>query len=260
MTSKNLETNLSENLHFLGALTPYITDDGSLSLRNDKYRESFHSSDGALKEAQEKFLRPAEINRFKSHKKISILDVCFGLGYNSACLLEELIKTPLEIVWWGLEIDCRPLKIALMNPLFRANWSNKVQGILKSIECSHKFNCQNINGKILWGDARIRLQDLPDNMKFDLILHDAFSPSKCPQLWSEEFLNNLSQKLAPNGRIITYSCSAAIRGSLRRAGLQVNSTRPNKRTKHHWSAGTVAILTKNELKKKVIFYLPICSH
>tara|TARA_Y100001968_G_scaffold326434_1_gene369485 strand:- start:4446 stop:5402 length:957 start_codon:yes stop_codon:yes gene_type:complete len=250
MTLINLETNSSEDCLHLGDLTTYITDDGSLSLKNAKYEESFHSPDGALKEAQEKFLRPAEINRFKKQKQIFILDVCFGLGYNSACLLEELLKTPIELTWWGLEIDDRPLKIALMNPLYKSTWSKKVLEILNSIQCTNQFVYPEANGKILWGDARKRLKDIPENLKFDLILHDAFSPNKCPQLWSEEFLYDLSRKLALNGRIITYSSSAAIRGSLRRSGLQINSIKPNERTKQIWSSGTLAIHTKNFCQEK----------
>ena len=60
---------------------------------------------------------------------------------------------------------------------------------------------------------------------FDLILMDAFSPSHCPELWSEEFLGGLAQKLAPGGRLLTYSRAASIRGSLQRAGLDVQTLR-----------------------------------
>tara|TARA_Y100001968_G_C19435910_1_gene759673 strand:+ start:2119 stop:3075 length:957 start_codon:yes stop_codon:yes gene_type:complete len=250
MTLIDLDSKADNSTNELGRLTSHLTEDGSLSLRNDKYKESFHSSFGAFKEAKEKFILPAELNRFNTRKKISILDVCFGLGYNSACLFEAIRKTSFNLIWWGLEIDYRPLKIALMNPLFVDNWSAEVLKILTSMQCSSQFSSHKVNGNILWGDARDKIKAIPKNLKFDLIFHDAFSPSKCPQLWSEEFLNTLSRKLAPNGRIITYSSSAAIRGSLKRAGLEVNSITPHSKIEQKWSAGTLAILTKNDFRHK----------
>ncbi len=94
----------------------------------------------------------------------------------------------------------------------------------------------------MWGDARKQLSLIPNALNFDLILHDPFSPQKCPQLWSEEFLKSLTSRLSPNGRFITYSSSAAMRGSLRRAGLRIYSTIPIDNKSKKWSIGTIAIL------------------
>jgi len=87
------------------------------------------------------------------------------------------------------------------------------------------------------------LEFIPIDTHFDLILLDAFSPSKCPMLWSEEFLMQLSKRLTLGGKLITYSTAAAIRGSLKRAGLQVASLKPLNNEKRKWSNGTIAIST-----------------
>ena len=55
------------------------------------------------------------------------------------------------------------------------------------------------------------LEEIPDGVRFDLILLDAFSPQRCPELWSEEFLGALARRLEPQGRLLTYSRSAACR-------------------------------------------------
>ena len=248
MILKDLGKNLINTLDHLGDLTPHITKDGSFSLKNSYYGESFHSSTGARQEAEHKFLHPSEINRFLECKRINVLDVCVGLGYNSACIFEEIIKTPIHLNWWGVEIDKRPLEIALENTIFRKSWSLPVLKILDSIKETGQWHNSQSNGKVLWGDARRTIDLIPYSFTFDLILHDAFSPTKCPQLWSEEFLHTLTRKLAPNGRLITYSSSAAIRGSLRRAGLELNSIVPIHPGEKKWSEGTIAIqpvLNKN---------------
>ena len=241
MTLIDLKSNKESCPHPLGKLTSYITKDGSISLRSSYFRESFHSSHGAKTEALEKFIYPAELNRFLEIKKVNVLDVCLGLGYNSACLLEAITDTPIHLSWWGLEIDQRPLKNALKSRSFKESWSNTVLKILKSIDISGQWETTQSDGKIIWGDARQKLALIPKSTNFDLILHDAFSPRKCPQLWSEEFLYRLAEKLAPNGRLITYSTSAAIRGSLKRSGLLLHSIIPINEERSKWSSGTIGI-------------------
>ena len=94
---------------------------------------------------------------------------------------------------------------------------------------------------MLWGDARQNLKALPSRCQLDLILLDAFSPGRCPQLWSEEFLKALASHLAPGGRLLTYCRAAAVRSSLRRAGLTLRSLRPAAQQRIGWSAGTLAV-------------------
>ena len=48
--------------------------------------------------------------------------------------------------------------------------------------------------------------------------------------------------MAPNGRLTTYCRAAAIRNSLKRAGLQLHSIIPISNDKKDWSSGTVGIL------------------
>lgn len=72
---------------------PYFTNDGSVGLFNPEVQDIYHSTYGALSEAYEKFILPAELNEFfKSHNQIKILDICFGIGYNSKSFLNFLIE------------------------------------------------------------------------------------------------------------------------------------------------------------------------
>ena len=113
------------------------------------------------------------------------------------------------------------------------------------------FNCINKSGKwtdgfnkgiIHWGDARQKIYRITkDSLSFDLILLDPFSPQKCPELWSEEFISLLTEKLSINGRLITYSTAASIRASFQRAGLKIYSIVPSIDDQNKWSSGTVAM-------------------
>ena len=234
----------------LGSLKSYLTNDGSLTLHSSYFKESFHSREGAKKESEEKYLLAAELERHSSKETIHVLDVCVGLGYNTASLLNKILKTDLKLKWWGLELDPRPLSIAINNMHFRKTWEPKILEIMESLERKGCWEFGQSQGKILWGDARDTVNKLPQVRNFDLIMLDAFSPSKCPQLWTEDFLRSLAKLLKPDGRIITYSSAAAVRGSLKRASLSLMSIKSNKEENLNWSSGTVGIYNFNPNKKK----------
>ena len=94
---------------------------------------------------------------------------------------------------------------------------------------------------ILWDDARETINIVPSAIKFDLIYLDGFSPQKCPQVWTIEFLSKVTEKLNPQGYLITYSSSAAVRKTLRDLGLEIFTIKPKFNDSSFWSQGTVAI-------------------
>ena len=75
----------------MSELIEVLTKDGSYSLRSLFFQENFHSLLGALEETKLKFTSTSNLQRFKG-KSLNVLDICFGLGYNSASLIDELIK------------------------------------------------------------------------------------------------------------------------------------------------------------------------
>ena len=57
-------------------LHPYFTNDGSVGLFSPEADDIYHSTYGALSEAYEKFILPADLeNYFKIHSEIKILDI-----------------------------------------------------------------------------------------------------------------------------------------------------------------------------------------
>lgn len=69
-------------------LYPYFTNDGSVGLFSPEADDIYHSTYGALTEAYEKFIMPADFDKyFSNHNKIKILDICFGIGYNTKSFL-----------------------------------------------------------------------------------------------------------------------------------------------------------------------------
>ena len=234
----------------MSELTEVLTKDGSYSLRSHFFKENFHSIKGALEETKIKFTGPSDLQRFKG-KSLSVLDICFGIGYNSASLFDELIQQKSSLNWYALEIDRKPLEYTLHNKSFQKLWNPKVKKIFEYLYLNDFYEDQFFKCKILWGDARKKIDLIPAHNKFDLIYLDGFSPPKCPQVWTFEFLSKVTQKLNPQGYLITYTSSAAVRKTLRNFGLEIFTIKPNFNSKTSWSQGTVAIAKFDKKKLKL---------
>ncbi len=214
----------------MSELIEVLTKDGSYSLRSVFFNENFHSLLGALEETKSKFTATSNLQRFKG-KSLNVLDICFGLGYNSASLLDELIKQKSYLNLYALEIDKKPLEYSLRNESFLKLWAPKVKTIFESMYRKDFFEDHFFKCSILWGDA------------------------KCPQLWTIEFLSRVIENLNSQGYLITYSSSAAVRKTLRNLGLEIFTIKPSFKNRTFWSQGTVAIskFDKNKLKPNFNF-------
>lgn len=83
---------------------PYMTNDYSIGLYNENVDDIYHSAFGALNEAYEKFVSPA-IENISLDKKneINVLDICYGIGYNTKVLINEVRNKYPDL---KIKIDC----------------------------------------------------------------------------------------------------------------------------------------------------------
>lgn len=77
----------------------YYTQDGSVGLYSYADDDVYHSKFGALTEAWEKFILPAHIERkLNQQPEIRVLDVCYGIGYNTKALMSFVINSDEKIL------------------------------------------------------------------------------------------------------------------------------------------------------------------
>lgn len=376
---------------------PYITNDGSIGLYNSDFNDIYHSAKGALTEAYEKFIYPIDFNLLLAKDEIKVLDICYGIGYNSKAFLNiffekflknnshakmnigtiytnnvdkknmtyseqiytnninnnssdneankynaevysnnisykisvtaidndkilaflsPFIKTGI-LNYKNFKIDFEynkinkycdnkfdknftPKKInniinyflfdkiaqnypeiftnselhhILMSNKYNQIFDNELKGLFKlyknkSVNSSIKsdfisnlhniyyrhisnkyknrlkrYNLENVDFLLKCGDARKILSD--DKQEYDIIFLDAFTPSKCPCLWSLEFFRLLFEHLNRDGIILTYTTSAAVRNSMINAGFFVGNIY-NEREKKY--TGTIAVKNKMLIK------------
>lgn len=201
------------------------TADGSDTFFSEAFGEWFHSRGGAYEEARSTYVQATNlVARAQQQDRVTILDVCYGLGYNTAAALEGIwaAKPEAQVRLVGLELDASVPTAAIAQGLLK-HWPAPVQTALADLATAHKVRTQ-LNADLLIGDARQQIQTLvAANFQADVIFLDPFSPPRCPQLWTVEFLGLVAQCLQPQGILATYSCAAAVRTALKLAGLHIGS-------------------------------------
>ncbi len=193
-----------------------LTADNTETFLNEQVGESYHSQTGAVEEAYKKYVIPCKIKELAQSGKLKILDVCFGLGYNSAMAISEALQENpnCEIEVIGLENDPEIIsKIQEVNPPI-----SFYQHYKKISPIGLEFSHNTVKVKVMLGDGREKVKELNDE-HFDAVFFDPFSPKTAPDMWTKEFLEDIYKKTKKTGILATYSCARVVRDNLAGAGF-----------------------------------------
>lgn len=221
-----------------GALIPEPTADGSYTFFSEDFGEWFHSREGAYAEARKTYVEATHLAERAQSSQLALLDVCYGLGYNSAAALEVIwqVNPACRVTLVGLELDGRVPQRAIAQHLTQG-WTLPVQAILQTLASKTAIHTPTLKAHLLLGDARQQIQTLANQgFQADVVFLDPFSPPHCPELWTVEFLGQVAHCLHPTGHLATYSCAAAVRAALLLAGLYIG---PSEAMGRRWP-GTLA--------------------
>ncbi len=194
------------------------TEDGSYTAHSEAYDECYHSTrDGALRESLKKHVEPAFSLTDSKKERLEILDICFGLGYNTLATLYYLQREGLRK---KVHIVSPELDEELVRSLTGFPYPESLEpfkNILKAVAKSGVYEDENIKVELFFGDAREFLKECEQT--FDIVYQDAFSPKKNPLLWTKEYFAELTARLAPDAVVTTYSCATPVRLGMAENGL-----------------------------------------
>ena len=204
------------------------TSDGSHTLFSKKYNQHFHNTeDGGLSEALNKHTIPA-FTYFQDKKELNILDICFGLGYNTFATIYYILKNNLDIKIniYSPEFDLDLIK-SLKDFTFPKEF-NEFKNIINELSNNQKYEDEKIKIEVFIGDAREYLKTFPKDF-FDIVYQDAFSSEVNKELWTKEYFEDIYKISKENSILTTYAISTNIRLSMYEAGFFIYETRPTKR-------------------------------
>ena len=204
------------------------TKDGSNTLFSKLYNQHYHNpDDGAINEALSKHIIPA----FTFHKdklELTILDICFGIGYNTFSTIYYCLQNNLDMKLniFSPELDGNLVK-SLDNFEFPKEFDS-IKHIINSISQTSKYEDEKLKIEVFIGNARDYIKSLEKN-SFDIIYQDAFSSDVNFELWTKEYFEDI-YKLCKNSCIMSsYAIATPIRLSMYEAGFFIYENRPVKR-------------------------------
>lgn len=196
-----------------------MTGDGSQTLYSAEFDETYHSDrDGALYETLQKHVLSAF--RLKGEQeKLMILDICFGLGYNTLATLYYIQKKKLAT---KIHIISPEIDRGLVESLASFVYPREFAALLPIIEALSRdlfYEDAQFRIEILIGDARQLLPQIKE--KFDIVYQDAFSPAHNPMLWTREYFAQIRSMIKEDGVLTTYSIAADVRMGLHENGFNL---------------------------------------
>ncbi|WP_238593957.1 tRNA (5-methylaminomethyl-2-thiouridine)(34)-methyltransferase MnmD [Lebetimonas natsushimae] len=212
------------------------TNDGSFTLKSEKYNECYHSSEGAVRESLYKHIYPS-FSVIKK-KEINILDICFGLGYNTFL---SVLNRPKGV---KLNLFSPEMDESLVRNLKKFPYPEefeKIRHIIKKVSKNFYYEDEWIKIELFIGDAREYIKKLKN---IDIVYQDAFSPKVNKELWTMEYFTQIKKILNKNGIITTYSVATPVRCALYKLGFKLYTHNTDKIRK-----GTIASFADLPFKK-----------
>jgi len=195
-----------------------ITNDGSKTLFSSQYNQTFHSmQDGALSEALHKHIIPA-FTLLNEAKELNILDICFGLGYNTLGTIYYILKNNLNIKvnFFSPEFDEKLVKS--LKDFDYPKEFDEIKHIIKVLSLDKFYQDDKFKIEIYIGDARKYIKNLTS---IDIVYQDAFSSDTNKELWTKEYFSDIEKTLSKKALITTYSIATPVRMSLYENNLYI---------------------------------------
>lgn len=196
-----------------------LCEDGSHTLYSHAFDEPYHSTkDGALHESLEKHVKPA-LNLKKEKERFVILDICFGLGYNTFSTIYHIQKHNLSTKIHILSPEFDEALVRSLGTFHFPPEFDSIKPIIKAISENLRYEDEQFKIEVLLGDARQSIKTIQE--KVDIVYQDAFSPAHNPLLWTKEWFSDVRAICQDDAILTTYSTAAAIRLGLYENGFYI---------------------------------------
>lgn len=202
---------------------PEATSDGSLTFYIPEIDEHYHSTNGAVVEANHVYLQEA-LSHYYHHRAgdekqpIRILEVGFGTGLNAFLTLIKAEELGIPVYFTTLELyplstdqikmlnypaQIAPDKVTDYEALHTAAWDHLVN--ISTFFSIEKREMDLVNQSL-------------DGV-FDVVYFDAFAPDKQPEMWSDAIYKKIFDVVSPGGVLTTYCAKGVVRRGFQSAGF-----------------------------------------
>lgn len=213
-----------------------LTEDGSSTIFIPEMDETYHSSHGAIQEANHVFLKHGIETLNLSD--VSIFEMGFGTGLNALLTCKYADETDVNVNYIGIEAF--PVEQELLLSL---NYVSEIGGEFKA-----EFDLMHANS---WGQKmkitesfdltkiHAKIEDyLPVENSIDIVYFDAFGPRAQADMWDVSVLEKMRTMLKSGGILVTYCAMGQFKRDLKSLGFEVEG-RPGPPGKREMTVATL---------------------
>jgi tRNA U34 5-methylaminomethyl-2-thiouridine-forming methyltransferase MnmC len=196
------------------------TADGSKTIRIIDLDENYHSSHGALQEANHVFIENG-LNSLANQTEISIFEMGLGTGLNAFLTAIKAGELGLKVNYFGIEafpvqideiieLDYKNLMGERFSDLYlsihESEWN-------KLVEINANFSLKKIKGEL-------QNEEMPHAF-FDIVYYDAFGPRAQDEMWSMELFQKMYDSIKQGGFLVTYCAKGQVKRDLKAVGFTI---------------------------------------
>lgn len=201
--------------------------DGSHTLYSDEFNQFYHNPNGAVAESLHIFFEQSGlIEKLKQDEHVNILEVGFGTGLNVLLLCNLISQISSRSSVHFHSIEAWPIAAETANKLNYAEFLTHSNRFTEIIEVFKRLERGSVNVQFteqvelnvfmgLFSDY------LPNDISFDFVFHDAFSPRVNPELWTPEVFRKLMEWCNKNAVLTTYCAASNAKRAMKEAGWTV---------------------------------------
>ena len=233
------------------------TADGSNTLYIPELDEHYHSTNGAVVEANHVYLEAGLRHQMQQQAgALSVLEVGFGTGLNAFLSLLEAEKSQRSVVYTTLELY--PLSLDLVSQMCYVDqvWSFEAYRAVDVLKAYWQQWYEAMHAAP-WGEpiaitpyftlVKKQLDLTKEEIEgaFDVVYYDAFGPDKQPEMWSDEVIARVCRCMNPLSVVTTYCAKGVVRRGIQQQGF-VMERLPGPPGKREMLRGTKLIVPPNQ--------------
>lgn len=200
-----------------------LSEDGSSTLYNHRFGDSYHSIHGAIDESMLVYLKNGFENSLQTfHTHIHVFELGFGTGLNALLTILEALKNNIHLRYESIE--AYPITNSEVEKL---NYPERIlhplaKEIFEKLHNSPWNIEQELFPKIKILKREIKLEEMPAlNPEFHVIYYDAFGASKQPEMWTVEMIEKIAKGIVKNGIFVTYSTNGQLKRTLKNLNFKI---------------------------------------
>lgn len=197
-----------------------LSEDGSHTLYRADIDETYHSTHGAVQEAEHVFIQAGLAPLAGSKNLLTIVEMGFGTGLNALLTANYAYLVKQQVHYIGLE--AYPVELALIKQL---NYAEKIGGMSEKhftkIHDAKWGGIGVVNNFLTIQKEEQKLEDFMPRKAIDLVYYDAFGPNAQAEVWDINLFDKLFNYMNDNGVLVTYCAKGQVRRDLETVGFIV---------------------------------------